>query len=104
MCNSCEVTPGVTLVKLHQRARERVSDFAQHNTAPTAPVRCPTTGWQPPEHGRYKVNVDGALFDADNTAGLGVVIRDEHGQVMASLSERIPLPPTVIEVEALAAR
>ncbi|KAL0007017.1 hypothetical protein SO802_008519 [Lithocarpus litseifolius] len=30
--------------------------------------------------------------------------RNAHGQVMASLFERIPLPSTVIEVEALAAR
>ena len=64
----------------------------------------PPTSWQPPGPFQYKVNVDGALFEADNTAGLGVVIRNEHGQVMASLSERILLPSTVLEVEALATR
>lgn len=48
--------------------------------------------------------MDGALFFADNTAGLGVVIRNEHRQVMASLSECIPLPSIVTEVEALAAQ
>ena len=48
--------------------------------------------------------MDGALFEADNTTGLGVVIRNEHGQVMASLSEHILLPLTVLEVEASAAR
>ena len=60
-------------------------------------------GQQPPGPCQYKVNVDRALFVADNTAGLGVVIRNEHGQVMAPLSECIPLPSTVIEVEVLAA-
>ena len=58
----------------------------------------------PPSSGQYKVNVDGALFSANNTAGLGMVIRNENGQVMASLFEHIPLPLTMIEVEKLAAR
>ena len=33
-----------------------------------------------------------------------MVIRNDAGLVMASLSQLIPLPSTVIEVEALAAR
>ena len=89
---------------LLQRARERVSEFSQHNTARGALGGSPITSWQPPSPGQYKVNVDGALFAVENTAGLGVVIKDEHGQVIVSLFERIPLPSTVIEVEALAAR
>ena len=58
----------------------------------------------PPGDEYYKVNFDGALFQADNCAGIGVVIRNGDGQVMASRSQNIPLPSTVIEVEALAAR
>ena len=81
-----------------------MSEFPQHNTARGVTGGSQTTSWQPPGPGQYKVNVDGALFAAENTAGLGVVIRDEHGQVMVSLSECIPLPSTVIEVEVLAAR
>ena len=92
-----------TLAHLVQQAREQLGDFQHHNTARVEPVGRPPTSWQPPGLSQYKVNVDGALFAADNTAGLGVVIRNEHGQVMASLSERIPLPSTVLEVEALAA-
>ena len=92
-----------TLVHLLQQARERVSDFLQHNTVSVAPVGRPLAHWQPPGPSLYKVNVDGARFDAENTTRLGVVIRNEHGQVMVSLSERIPLPSTVIEVKALAA-
>lgn len=52
----------------------------------------------------YKINFDGALFQADNCAGIRVVIRNGNGQVMMSLSQQIPLPSTVIEVEALVAR
>ena len=52
----------------------------------------------------YKINFDGALFKVENQVGIGVVIRDSKEQVMVSLAQRIPLPSTAIEVEALAAR
>lgn len=55
-------------------------------------------------HQWVKVNFDGATFAADNTVGLGVVIRNDAGLVMASLSQLIPMPSTVVEVEVLAAR
>ena len=59
--------------------------FSQHNTVSVALVGRQPAWWQPPGLGLYKVNVDGALFYADNTMGLGVVIRNEQGQVMVSL-------------------
>ena len=46
----------------------------------------------------------GATFAEDGTAGIGVVIRNETGLIMASLSQRIPMSTSVTEVEALAAR
>ena len=62
------------------------------------------TSWQAPNNNTYKVNFDGALFAAENSANLGVVIRNSEGQVMLSLLEKTTLPFTAIEVEALAAR
>ena len=59
--------------------------------------------WQPLAHQQYEINFDEALFKDENQAGIGVVIRDSKGQVMVSLAQWIPLPNTVIEVEALAA-
>ena len=54
---------------------------------------------------KQSVNFDGAIFDKDNSASLGVVIWNNEGYlVMASLSQLIPLPPMVIEVETLATR
>ena len=64
----------------------------------------PPTQWQPPEHQQYKINFDGTLFKAENYARIGMIIRDNEGQVMVSMSQRIPLPNIAIEVEALAAR
>ena len=62
------------------------------------------TAWQAPVQHAYKVNFDGAMFADEGLAGLGVVIRNDYGLIMASLTQQIPLPNSVIEVEVLAAR
>ena len=51
-----------------------------------------------------KVNFDGALFMDTSHAGISAVIRDLAGKVIGALSERIALPTTVDDVEALACR
>ena len=52
----------------------------------------------------FQVNYDGAIFADQGKAGIGVVICNLEGAVMASMSQQIPLPATVAQVEALAAR
>ena len=60
--------------------------------------------WQPSNSPLYKVNFDDALFDLEQSAGLGVIIRNEARQVMVSLIKRALLSFTTIKVEAMAAR
>ncbi|XP_075663284.1 uncharacterized protein LOC142632844 [Castanea sativa] len=60
--------------------------------------------WSPPEAHGFKANYDAATFVEESKAGLGVVIRNSNGLVLASLTQQIPLSATVIELEALAAR
>ena len=61
--------------------------------------------WTALESPCYKINFDGAIFDKDNSASLSVVIWNNEGYlVMASLSQLIPLPPMVNEVETLTTR
>ena len=62
--------------------------------------------WTPPPSDRYKVNVDGVVFKAQKAVGVGVLIRDCHGQVIAALSKRInaPLGPLETEAKAIEAR
>ena len=62
------------------------------------------TIWKPPERDIYKVNYDGAIFEQQGKASLGVVIRNSNGEVMASMSQLVQLPSTVAQVEAMAAR
>ena len=60
--------------------------------------------WKPPGAGLFKINFDGAVFADRSLTGLGIVIRDESGLIIAALSQKIPLPSLVELVEALAAR
>ena len=60
--------------------------------------------WRPPNVDVVKINYDGAIFSEEGRAGLGVVCHNSDGVVIASLSEQIPLPATITQVEALAVR
>ena len=55
------------------------------------------------EQNCLKLNFDGATFSELGKAGLGVVVRDSHGNAIASLSEQAPLPFAPVIVEAMAA-
>ena len=59
--------------------------------------RKPVVSWTSPTSSCYKVNFDGATFIDEDIAGLRVVIRNNEGLVMSSLSQLIPLPLTVIK-------
>ena len=58
--------------------------------------------WLPPPRDYFKINFNGATFPELGNAGLGLVIRDWRGNVVASLSEKAPLPFSLDIVEAMA--
>ena len=49
------------------------------------------------------MNFDEAVFRDDDSAGVGAVIRDEKGFMVAAMAEKIPLPYSITALEALAA-
>ena len=49
------------------------------------------------------MNFDRAVFREENSAGVGVIIRDSDGQIIASIVEKVPLPNSVAALEAVAA-
>ena len=50
------------------------------------------------------MNSDDAIFREQNFVGVGVVIRDDKGQVVAFMDEIITLPYTVTTVELITAK
>ena len=59
--------------------------------------------WLPPPEGWLKVNFDGAIFKEKSLVGIGCIIRNDKGLVMAAFTQIIPLPTSVETVEVLAA-
>ena len=61
-----------------------------------------------PSPGMYKTNFDRAMFEDSGKAGIGVIIRNSRGEVMASLAKKIKNKKnnrsSVETVELLAAR
>ena len=79
-------------------------EYLDVQTQVLSPVsRSPWASWSPPPKGVYKENFDAALFEHCNCAGLGVVVRDYNGKVIAALSQRIALPHSVEQAKAPAA-
>ena len=58
----------------------------------------------PPRSHRFKVNYDGAVFKQTNEAGIGVIIRDTRGLVLAFLVQKVCFPHSVPSIEAWAAK
>lgn len=56
--------------------------------------------WVRPLSWCYKVNVDGAVFSKRKLVSLGVVIRDDAGQVTAAINKKLDTPLGALEAEA----
>ena len=61
------------------------------------------TRWKPPVQEVMKINFDGAIFTKEKSSGLGVIIRNRQGLVVASIATRIPQQLRPVEIEAMAA-
>ena len=73
-----------------------------------APFACPhstdpsDTYWVPPSNLWFKVNTDVAIFKNLGTVGIGTMIRDHVGTVIAALSQHLHLSLGPLEAEAKA--
>ena len=85
-------------------ARDYVRDFRSlKSSTPTVRVAAPKV-WSPPVRNEWKINFDGTMFCESEEAGVGVVVRNSFGVVVAALIEKIRKPPSVEVLELLAAK
>ena len=91
--------------KVFEAALKSLAEF-QVKKAEGSPKQNPAIQkWHPPLLDFYKINYDGVVFTESDEARLGVVARNERGEVMTSLTENIGMPFGGVEViKAMAAR
>ena len=76
-------------------SKERKSEFQLLNPGAPRQQHRKHTRWKPPANDLLKVNYDGAIFQDQGSAGIGVVICNSAGAIMVSLSQQIPMPTMI---------
>uniref|UniRef100_A0A7N2LZD5 Uncharacterized protein n=1 Tax=Quercus lobata TaxID=97700 RepID=A0A7N2LZD5_QUELO len=106
---------GIDGIKLGQRKRSTpLTDYMkwqnnilQNSTKLDLPrskkIRAQRPRWKPPDQGNVKTNFDEAVFEDINSASIGVVVRDDRGELLAALAKRILMPDSVLVLETLVA-
>ena len=90
--------------KIAQTASSLLFEFQQGKQWPVTKNRTNLVRWQALSGNSVKVNFDGAIFKEEQESGIGVVIRNNKGQVLAALSKKVTIPATVEILEMLVAR
>ena len=84
------------------RCKALVEEFSEQLGAPKQPAPPRTERWIPPSEGWYKVNVNRTVFKESGSCGIGIVIRNERGEIIGAMSKRMDLSLGALEVEAKA--
>ncbi|KAL5555671.1 hypothetical protein UlMin_037907 [Ulmus minor] len=84
-------------------ARQHLSDYQYfHNKTYHPPAKIPPKPWEAPVLGTVKINTDAAWCSQKKKFGLGAVIRDSTGSVLASIATPVYAPVTVAVAEGWA--
>ena len=95
--------PGWPLDQIAQQAYQSLQEFQSAQLRKPIAATPAQVCWQPPLLDRVKINFDRAVFKNEDRVGIGVIVRDSQGMIMPSLSQNIPLPHSVVNLETLAA-
>lgn len=76
---------------------------AAHPITQTRTAQSRLIQWKRPPPFFFKINYDGALCSSSNCSGIGIVIRDYEGLVIASLAQNLNQSYKLVEIEAMVA-
>ena len=96
----------VPLLQVAEQVKQKPAQFRadwQNTEVQVMDSNIGGSSWSSPQDGLVKINFDRAIFSESNQSGVGVVIRDNNGAVLASCSEKIHQAYKPDKVEALAA-
>ena len=96
--------PSLDKSKIFSAATQYLSKFKLKFPMKVAKSLAIKTKWSPPLGESYKTNYDWAVFEDSGEAGIGVVVRNANGEVIAALSEKIPYLDSVDLVGVLVAK
>ncbi|KAJ1408181.1 Ribonuclease H-like superfamily [Sesbania bispinosa] len=87
-----------TAREIVNRSQEAIHDWVavkkSRDTAIDLVVTSNSTCWYPPQNGKVKCNVDAALFQDNNSYGVGLCVRDEKGNfIKAKIFYHSGTPP-----------
>uniref|UniRef100_A0A7N2MU32 Reverse transcriptase domain-containing protein n=1 Tax=Quercus lobata TaxID=97700 RepID=A0A7N2MU32_QUELO len=99
--------PANDLQQIAVAAKSRLDDFymsiQRRDSQGRRATHTAQSHWRPPPREVVKVNFDGATCSQEKTSGVGVVVRDMNGLVLASCAKRIHQSVKAMEIEAMAA-
>ena len=83
-----------------QRALALMQEYHAATEEVPSPRPTEVVKWHPPNHPLYKLNADAAVLNELNATGMGMVVRDWEGNVLAAMSKRFLAPLATLEAEA----
>ena len=87
----------------HVAAKWLIDFIAAQPTTPIRTAQSSRLQWKTPPPSSFKVNYDGTVCSSSNCSGIGVVIRDHDGLVIASLAQNLSQAYKSVEIEAMVA-
>ena len=87
---------------INHKASSLINEFQVANFRPLTSTMKDLDLWINPKPPWYKINTDGAVFTQQQAIGMGVIIRDHKGRVMAVLSKLLHFSLGPLEAEAKA--
>ena len=103
---ACVNQQAVSLHQVAEQVKQKLAQFRANLQNTEVQVKDSSIGGsrqRSSQAGLVKINFDGAIFSESNQFGIGVVIQDNNGAVLASCSEKIHQAYKPEEVEVLAA-